>query len=145
MLDFGFYNMDCMQGMKEFPDKYFDLAIVDPPYGAGFTEVGGCQGWFSKYHQNAENLENLGGGTTGTDLVKDSTGTKSHYVFGLRKTDKNYQKMKEDMERKKSYRGTLPLEKNTLKSFFASHGIRLYGAAITFHFHRQGALLCGVN
>lgn len=25
--------MDCMQGMKEFSDKYFDLAIVDPPYG----------------------------------------------------------------------------------------------------------------
>lgn len=33
MLDFGFYNMDNMEGMKEFPDKYFDLAIVDPPYG----------------------------------------------------------------------------------------------------------------
>lgn len=29
----GFYNMDCMTGMKEFPDKYFDLAIVDPQYG----------------------------------------------------------------------------------------------------------------
>ena len=27
------YNMDCMQGMKEFPDGFFDLAIVDPPYG----------------------------------------------------------------------------------------------------------------
>ena len=27
------YNMDCMQGMAQFPDKYFDLAIVDPPYG----------------------------------------------------------------------------------------------------------------
>ena len=27
------YNMDCMEGMKLFPDKYFDLAIVDPPYG----------------------------------------------------------------------------------------------------------------
>lgn len=27
--------MDCAQGMKEFPDKYFDLAIVDPPYGIG--------------------------------------------------------------------------------------------------------------
>lgn len=25
--------MGCMQGMKEFPDKYFDLAIVDPPFG----------------------------------------------------------------------------------------------------------------
>ena len=35
MLDFGFYNMDCMDGMKEFPDKYFDLAIVDVPYGIG--------------------------------------------------------------------------------------------------------------
>lgn len=27
------FNQDCMIGMKEFPDKYFDLAIVDPPYG----------------------------------------------------------------------------------------------------------------
>ena len=24
---------DCMEGMKRFPDGYFDLAIVDPPYG----------------------------------------------------------------------------------------------------------------
>ena len=35
MMDFGFYNMDCMDGMKQFPDKFFDLAIVDPPYGDG--------------------------------------------------------------------------------------------------------------
>lgn len=35
MLDFGYYNMDCMEGMNQFPDKYFDLAIVDPPYGIG--------------------------------------------------------------------------------------------------------------
>lgn len=39
MLDFGFYNMDCMEGMKEFPDKYFDLAIVDPPYGIGVGSI----------------------------------------------------------------------------------------------------------
>ena len=38
MLDFGFYNMDCMDGMKEFPDKFFDLAIVDPPYGIGMDK-----------------------------------------------------------------------------------------------------------
>lgn len=38
MLDFGFYNRDCMEGMKQFPDKYFDLAIVDPPYGGSFNE-----------------------------------------------------------------------------------------------------------
>lgn len=29
------YNMDCMEGMKLIPDKYFDLAIVDPPYFTG--------------------------------------------------------------------------------------------------------------
>ncbi len=28
-------NEDCMEGMARFPDKYFDLAIVDPPYGIG--------------------------------------------------------------------------------------------------------------
>lgn len=39
MLDFGFYNMDCMGGMREFPDKYFDLAIVDPPYGIGYDSI----------------------------------------------------------------------------------------------------------
>ena len=27
------YNMDCMEGMEQCPDKYFELAIVDPPYG----------------------------------------------------------------------------------------------------------------
>lgn len=29
------YNIDCMEGMKEFPDKFFDLAVVDPPCGIG--------------------------------------------------------------------------------------------------------------
>ena len=27
------YNMDCMEYMKTLPDKAFELAIVDPPYG----------------------------------------------------------------------------------------------------------------
>ncbi len=44
MLDFGFYNMDCMEGMKEFPDKYFDLAIVDPPYGINIGKMGYTSG-----------------------------------------------------------------------------------------------------
>lgn len=26
-------NIDCMEFMRQFPDKFFDLAIVDPPYG----------------------------------------------------------------------------------------------------------------
>ena len=27
------YNMDCMDYMRNIPDKFFDLAVVDPPYG----------------------------------------------------------------------------------------------------------------
>lgn len=29
------YNMDCMDYMLTIPDKFFDLAIVDPPFGIG--------------------------------------------------------------------------------------------------------------
>lgn len=29
------YNKDCMEVMKSYQDKYFDLALVDPPYGLG--------------------------------------------------------------------------------------------------------------
>lgn len=49
MLDYGFYNMDCMDGMKEFPDQYFDLAIVDPVYGdvtkGGYMAQKGGERW----------------------------------------------------------------------------------------------------
>jgi site-specific DNA-methyltransferase (adenine-specific) len=30
------FNMDCIEGMKQYPDNYFELAIVDPPYGIGY-------------------------------------------------------------------------------------------------------------
>ena len=40
---------DCMDLMARYPDKYFDLAIVDPPYGIGEALVkgggGGGGGW----------------------------------------------------------------------------------------------------
>ena len=29
------FNEDCMVVMSRYPDKYFDLACVDPPYGIG--------------------------------------------------------------------------------------------------------------
>lgn len=34
-----FENRDCMEAMREFPDNFFDLAIVDPPYGDGSQTV----------------------------------------------------------------------------------------------------------
>jgi site-specific DNA-methyltransferase (adenine-specific) len=35
---FSFFNADNMAIMKTFKDKEFDLAIVDPPYGIGFSD-----------------------------------------------------------------------------------------------------------
>ena len=55
------YNMDCMTALRKMPDNAFDLAVVDPPYGAGFTEGGGCKGWFTKYHQNPQEISGGGG------------------------------------------------------------------------------------
>jgi len=37
---------DCMEGMKQFPDNYFELAIVDPEYG---IKLKGPCGHFNKY------------------------------------------------------------------------------------------------
>lgn len=34
------YNEDCMIGMARYPDKFFDLAIVDPPYFDGPNRSG---------------------------------------------------------------------------------------------------------
>ena len=31
------FNENCMAGMARYPDKYFDLAVADPPYGGGGT------------------------------------------------------------------------------------------------------------
>lgn len=31
----GIYNMDCLEAMRELPADFFQLAIVDPPYGIG--------------------------------------------------------------------------------------------------------------
>ena len=31
------YLMDCMEGLKQIPEKYFELAVVDPPYGIGIS------------------------------------------------------------------------------------------------------------
>lgn len=52
-------NLDCMEYMRTLPDNAFDIAVVDPPYGAGFTEGGGCKGWFAKYHQDSSQSLNV--------------------------------------------------------------------------------------
>jgi hypothetical protein len=118
MLDYGFYNMDCMDGMKQFPDKYFDLAIVDPPYGDG----GGS-----------------GNGKTRADLAGSSTVIVDHLPKSMRKREREreQQTLLERAEHgrassaKKSFRGTQPRSKTILKNCFVSHVTKLFGGAIT--------------
>lgn len=67
----SFINADCMEYLKEFPDNYFDLAIVDPPYGGGASAdaedtfngaiVGRFGGNFEKYF-GKDKRGHMGGG-----------------------------------------------------------------------------------
>lgn len=45
------YNADCMDILREIPDKAFDLAIVDPPYGLGIDGQKGCSCKNSKHNR----------------------------------------------------------------------------------------------
>lgn len=40
MNNINFYNIDCMEFMRSIPDKHYDLAIVDPPYGIDINSSG---------------------------------------------------------------------------------------------------------
>ena len=66
----GFYNMDCMEAMKGFPDGFFDLAIVDPPYGDGGKNIGG--GYDSEADLTATKKVSRTGGTWATKYGKKS-------------------------------------------------------------------------
>lgn len=35
------FCQDCLQGMKELPDKSIDLVVTDPPYLIENTKAGG--------------------------------------------------------------------------------------------------------
>jgi site-specific DNA-methyltransferase (adenine-specific) len=53
-------NIDCMKLMAEFPDKYFDLAIVDPPYGLDdWNERGSNKKLYNKKHMNLKQIQNF--------------------------------------------------------------------------------------
>ena len=33
------FNCDCMELMAKYPDGYFELAIVDPPWGSELVKI----------------------------------------------------------------------------------------------------------
>jgi len=45
------HRMDCMELMNQYPDKWFDLAIVDPPYGIDINPNMGIRKGKKKRHK----------------------------------------------------------------------------------------------
>lgn len=46
------YLMDCIEGMRNTPDKWYDLAVVDPPYGIDINPNMGLKKGQKKRHKN---------------------------------------------------------------------------------------------
>lgn len=71
----GFYNVDCMEAMKEFPDKFFSIAIVDPPYGIGadgFSNGNGRKNKGESTSVKVKNRLNQGSGKLKDRLLNQS-------------------------------------------------------------------------
>ena len=51
------YNEDCIEVMKRYPDNYFDLAVVDPPYGLGNKLVDGGAGRNGKFDKDRDSVK----------------------------------------------------------------------------------------
>lgn len=69
------HNCDCMEYMRTISDKFFDLAIVDPPYGIGVDDfkMGSNNGYISTAQQlKKKNRLNSGGGKLKNRLLNNS-------------------------------------------------------------------------
>ena len=59
----SFYNGDCMDLLKQTPDKYYDLALVDPPYGININvsmgrRKGDKKSDYHKFYGNDSSIPN---------------------------------------------------------------------------------------
>lgn len=71
-----FYCKDCVEALKEYPAKYFDLAIVDPPYGANDAiGVKDCKSYEAQ---------------RGTSNAKQLTHRKEYHSFNNTAPDDSY-------------------------------------------------------
>ena len=146
MLDFGFYNMDCLEGMRQFPDNYFELAIVDPPYGDG----GGYLDERNEVRTTIRQIPRTGfrgktypGGSPDTNRggVRDTTLSVRENPAGPIRTGGTWA----NKFGKKSSRGTLRRISRTLTNCSASHATRLYGGGIISIYLRQDVSWYGAN
>ncbi len=128
---------DCMEIMRDMPNKAFELAIVDPPYGDG-----GGIGRTSLGRGSA-------GGSTSTasesqSRIRRAVRALCHPRFGRAGHGQRSIKPK-GVALATFDTGTSRHPLNTSKNFFACRNIRLFGAEITTRFHHPETSLCGEN
>lgn len=88
------FNMDCMEYMKTIPDKFFDIAIVDPPYGINAPKMEMGSG-FSGGKYNSKKRLNGGSGKlknrvlNQSDCTWDETPPDENYFKELFRISKN--------------------------------------------------------
>ena len=72
------HNNDCMKLMKQYSDKYFDLAIVDPPYG--IKRDGQIETFTKNPKHKRKHFENKGW---------DNVPPSKEYFYELKRVSKN--------------------------------------------------------
>lgn len=122
------YNMDCMEGMAQFPDKYFEWAIVDPPYGdAGRTflraDASRFGGRFDKYKDAGQT-----GQIVGRSVTRMEPGLRSTSRIPIARLNAEAA----DMPRNTAgilFHGMLPRTMNISMNCSGYRKIRSFGAA----------------
>lgn len=51
-------NIDCMEGMKNFPDRFFQLAICDPPFGIKMNNGNGSLKHNKEFRRQKKSWDN---------------------------------------------------------------------------------------
>lgn len=91
------FNIDCMEYMRKIPDGFFDLAVVDPPYGDGLGG-GNPKRFGGMFRASIDGSPTRGGGARSpaqqpterraggcTDSGSDSTSTNGRRASGLKR------------------------------------------------------------
>jgi site-specific DNA-methyltransferase (adenine-specific) len=75
----NFHNADCMEFMKQVPDKFYSLALVDPPYGLGTKTTDGG----SKKNSQTKFMNDIRRSNW------DNSIPKKEYFYELKRVSKN--------------------------------------------------------
>ena len=75
----AFVCADCMDVMRRFPDGYFDLSIVDPPYGINMGHTCGIG--------RGGTTDHSGGGTPQISVYGENTKALAKVNFIIRLTE----------------------------------------------------------